>query len=443
MMTSRTLQHRRRRRWPELTLALCVVLLSALVAGCGRAPLQAGEPGAHSGHSGPDVPGPGSAPGAVAQASPPDAALQLQALLGQHSVLAADMMRGRIRNDEDFGQAANAAIGTNTEALSQIVGSLFGEPAATRFGEMWTAHVTAFFNYARGLATGDTGVSDEARTTLVRFENDLADFFSTASQGRLSGDAARTAVQTHVDHLLGQADAYAAKDYALSDEMYRTGYSHAFQLGQALAATLLPPGQAAALESPGWHLRSELDRLLGEHVALVVAAMRAGGTNSPDFAAAAAAVNGNTSDLAAAVGTLFGDAAAGEFMSLWADHVDQLMAYTSGVVANDTGRRDQATAALRDFETRMAAFLEKATGNRLASADLAKAFLAHDQMLLRQVDAFTAKDYQQAQTLGYDTYRDMVDLAQRLSDAFGDTVAARLPQGGAATGGGGTAPGAR
>jgi hypothetical protein len=431
-MTSRTLQQGRRGRGRDLVLALCVLLL----AGCAGGPQQAAEPGAPHGHAGPGVSSPATAP-----ASPSDTALQLQELLGQHSVLAADMMRGRIRNDEDFGQAANTAIGTNSDALAQIVGSLFGEPAATRFHELWAGHVAAFSNYARGLATGDAAVSDEARTTLVRFENDLADFFSTASQGRLTSDAARTAVLTHVEHLLGQADAYAARDYARSDEMYRTGYSHAFQLGQALGTTLLPPEQAAALESPGWRLRSELGRLLGEHVALVLAALRAGATDSPDFAAAGAAVNGNTADLAAAVGTLFGDEAAGEFTSLWADHVDQLMSYTTGVVTDDAARRDGASAELRAFETRMAAFLGTATGDRLAAADLASAFLAHDEMLLRQVDAFAAGDYPQAHALAYDTYGAMFDLAQQLSDAFGDTVAARLPQGGAATGGGGTAPG--
>jgi hypothetical protein len=442
-VTSRTLPHRPHRRRPDLVLALCVVLVPALLAGCASRPAQAGEPGAHSGHTRPDVLAPGSSPWPTAPAPAPEAALQLQSLLGQHSVLAADMMRGRIRDDEDFGQAASTAVSTNSDALAQVVGSLFDEPAATRFHEMWANHVTAFFNYARGLATGDAGVSEEARTTLVRFENDLADFFSAASQGRLSRDAARTAVLTHVDHLLAQADAYAAKDYARSDELYRTGHAHAFQLGQALAATLLPPDQAAALESPAWRLRSELDRLLGEHVALVVAALRAGATDSPDFATAATAVNGNTADLAAAVGALFGDAAADEFLSLWADHVDLLMGYTTGVATSDAARKDQASAGLRDFETRMAAFLGTATGNRLASADLAKAFLAHDEMLLRQVDAFAAKDYPQAQALAYDTYRDMFDLARQLADAFGDTVSARLPQGGAATGGGGTAPGPR
>jgi hypothetical protein len=299
--------------------------------------------------------------------------------------------------------------------------------------------VRALFNYSRGLATDDTAARDDAKTQLVDFENQLADFFSSASQGRLPRDAARAAVQMHVEHLTGQADAYAAKDYARSDALYRETYAHTFDLGHALAATLLPPDQAAALDQPSWRLRSALDRLLGEHVALAVGALRAGGTNSPDFPAAADALNGNTRDLAAAMGTLFGPQAGQQFLSLWADHIDQLVSYTAGVAADDPAKRDAAKASLRDFEGRLAAFLASATGNKMHSADLAKAFLSHDEMLTQQVDAFAGRDFPRAHDLAYSTYQDMFGLSGRLAEAFGDTVAARLPQGGAHTGAGGTA----
>jgi hypothetical protein len=386
--------------------------------------------------------GDAGAPGAlsaVAGESPADKALQLEALLGQHSVLAADLMRGRIRDDDDFGQAANAAVTRNTDDLATMVGSLFGDQASTAFRDLWTDHVTALFNYSRGLATNDTAVRDDAKAKLVAFENGLADFFSSASQGRLPRDAARAAVQAHVEHLTAQADAYAAKDYARSDALYRESYAHTFDLGHTLAVTLLPPDQAGALDQPSWRLRSALDRLLGEHVALAVGALRAGGTNGPDFPAAADALNGNTRDLAAAMGTLFGAQAGQQFLSLWADHVDQLVAYTFGVAGNDVAKRDGATARLRDFEGNLADFLDSATGSKMHSADLAKAFLAHDQMLTQQVDAFAGRDFPRAHDLAYSTYQDMFGLSGQLADAFGETVAARLPQGGAQTGAGGTA----
>jgi hypothetical protein len=377
--------------------------------------------------------------------TPADRALQLEALLGQHSVLAADMMRGRIRNDEDFAQAANSAIARNTDDLAGVIGSMSGEQAGSEFRTKWAEHVTELFNYSRGLAGNDAAVRDEARAELIEYEGELADYFSAASQGRPPREAAQTAVLTHVDHLLQQADAYAAGDYGRANELYRESYSHTFQIGHALGATLLPPDQAATLQEPSWRLRSELDRLLGEHVTLAVTALRAGATDSPDFTAAADALNGNTSDLTAAMSTLFGPQAGQQFMSLWADHVDQLVSYTAGVAANDEPRREAALGRLREFENQLAGFLDSATGSKMHSADLAKAFLAHDEMLTRQVDAVASKDYREAHDLAYDTYRDMFGLARQLSDAFGESVAARLPQGGARTGAGGMAeaPGTR
>jgi hypothetical protein len=248
-------------------------------------------------------------------------------------VLAADMMRGRLRDDPDLAQAANAALGKNTDAMGKLVAGAFGSQAAAQFTPLWSTHVTALFNYARGLADGDAAVQAQAKVAVTRVET----------------------------------------------------------------ATLLPPGAAAVLGTPTWRLRSALTQLLGEHVELVVGALRAGVTDADDFTAAAAAVNANTADLAGAIDTL--------------------------------------------FERELAGFLTTATGDKLASATLAKALQSHDTMLRQQVDAFVAKDYATAHDVAYTTYQEMYGLAGQLADAFGSKVAARLPVGAAETGRGGTASG--
>ena len=377
--------------------------------------------------------------GRAAPATAPEVTLRLQALLGQHSLLAADLMRGRIRADENFAQAADAALGKNTDAMGQLVGDLFGAAAAKQFTSLWAGHIVELVTYARGLADQDDAVRTDARTKLIKYEQDLAAFFVGASQGRLTMDAANAAVKMHVDHLLRQADAYAAKDYATADRIYRESYEHTYDLGGVLAGALFDPKQAAALQAPTWRLQSELGKLLGEHVALVEDMTRAAVTNAPDFAAAGEIVNSNTRDLAAAVDSLFGAAAAEDFQSVWASHIEQLMAYASAAAVQDSIRRDQARANLHDFETRLAAFLESATGKRLSSGALANAFLSHDEMLLRHADAFVAKDYGTAQDIAYETYGHMLELSGQLADAIGATVAARLPVGGAQTGYGGMA----
>jgi hypothetical protein len=366
-------------------------------------------------------------------------ALRLETLLGQHSILAADMMRGRLRNDEDFAQAANAAVGRNTDEMTALVASVAGDEQAGRFRGLWADHVTALFNYSRGLATNDAAVRDEAHAQLLAFSTDTAQFFAGLSQGRLDPEAARAALTAHHDHLTKQADAYAAGDYAKSNEAYREGYEHTFELGNTLASTLLPPDRAAELKAPAWQLRSELTRLLGEHVGLALATLRAGATNGPDFPAMVQALNGNTKDVTAAVGSLFGEPGASQFMELWADHLDLLGGYAADVGTEKPNRREAVQGELGDWQMRFASFIDTATGSRVHAPDLAAALRGLDDLLLQQVDAFAARDYQKARTLADQTYPQVYGLARNMADAFGATVAARMPRGGARTGGGGMA----
>jgi hypothetical protein len=376
---------------------------------------------------------------AAPAASPADLAIQFQALLGQHSVLAADLMRSRIRGDDDFVQAANAALGKNTAAMTTLIGQLFGVATAEKFGPMWSEHIVALFAYAGALSGQDKGALENARHELVEYEGDLAKFFAGASQGRLSEAAAQAAVVQHVGHLTQQADAYAAHDYAKSDELYRMGYQHTYDLGLALAQSLLPAADGATLAQPLWRLRSQLGKLLAEHAALVEDLTRAAVTRSPDFAASGDMINGNTRDLAAAIDTLFGSAAASQFQSLWGDHVEQLVAYANATAAGDKAKQDQARSSLSTIENSTAAFLAGATGARMGTPSLTAALKEHDVMLLKHADAYAAKDYATAHDLAYDTYQQMFELARQMADAFGATVAARLPRGGAQTGYGGMA----
>jgi hypothetical protein len=349
------------------------------------------------------------------------------------------MRRGRLPNDPDLAQAANAALGKNTAAMGSLISAAFGEQAAKQFTPLWSNHVTALFNYARGLAEDNQAVQAQARAVIAKFETDLANFFVAAAAGRLPKRAALAAVSMHIEHLLGQADAYARRDWVGSDKEYRLGYAHGFELGKALASTLLPPDRAKALDQPLWRLTSALDQLLGEHVVLVVATMRAGVTDAPDFAAAAASVNANTTDLAGAIGVLFDAPAGHSFQQMWADHIDLLVGYAAAIAKGDDAARADIGQRLNGFEHQLSGFLNVATGNKLAATALAKALQSHDSMLRGQVDAFVAKDYKQSHDIAYSTYQEMYGLAGQLANAFGVTVAAKLPVGPAQTGRGGMA----
>ena len=131
---------------------------------------------------------------------------------------------------------------------------------------------------------------------------------------------------------------------------------------------------------------------------------------------------------------------------MWSAHNDWKPRAAAGpksvsIAKGDDSRRSTISTGLDSFEGELAGFLNTATGDKLASAALAKALQSHDTMLRQQVDAFVAKDYATAHDVAYSTDQEMYGLAEQLADAFGSKVAARLPVGAAETGRGGTAPG--
>ena len=367
------------------------------------------------------------------------AGIRLQSLVAQHSVLVADMMRARIARAPDVAQAADAALSKNTQALASLVDNLFGAAAGQQFVDVWGGHVRYFYAYADALAAKDTGAQASARHDLATSEMKLGDFFAGASGGRLSKAAARQEVTAHINHLLAQADAFAKGQYAAAGADYTMAYEHGYEMGGALASTLLPKSLAAQLGQPQWRLRAALTDLLGEHVALVVAAMRAANGDAADFQALAKGLNDNTTKLGSAVEGLYGSAAADRFQSLWADHVDALMAYTSSTVKGDDAGARAADGRLQTFAPALAAFLSRATKSKLSAQALAQAYNEHDRMLVGELTAYEAKDYNRAHQLSYQAYDQMFDLAGQLANAIGLTLGADLPKGGSQTGGGGMA----
>lgn len=413
-------------------VALCVAALTT--AGCAGSP----PPGAGSAAS---RPAHIASIAAVGPDQPTGTLLRLETLLSHHAVLTINLMRARLRNDPDLAQSAVAAVSKNTDDMTAVVQSLAGDQSAGTFKELWSRHVNQLFDYARALSANDTAGMDRDRTDLASYERDIGAFIATATEGRVPAATASTAFQQHVDDLLKQADAYAAKDYATSYAVERHAYTHMFGVAKTLAVGLFAtsPTGAGALNVPRVRLQSALGQLLGEHMALAADAMRSAATKAPDFPAVGASLNSNTADLTAAMGVLFGQPSAIQFSGIWGDHVDALVKYSVAVAGSDRAGQDQAKAALGDFETRFAGFLSTGTQGRLTTPALHDAYVMHDDDLVTQLQAYAQRNYTASNDAVFAAYQQMFDVAEQVSIAAGDTVAARLPQGGVATGGGGTA----
>lgn len=381
---------------------------------------------------------PGPATGAVALRN------RLEQLLGEHTVLVVRLMRGRLAERPDFLQATTQALGRNTDDLAATVASAYGAGEAAAFHQQWTGHVLDLASYSSALASGDRARQQSARTALAAYSTAYGGFVARVTRGGISAAAAAASVRMHVADLTAQADAYARHDYTGAYRWERTAYAHMFTTGRTLAGAISRQRAAelpAAFDAPPQRLRSALGQLLGEHMQLAVDAMRAAAVGSPEFPAAAAALGGNTADLARAFEALFGAQAAVRFGELWGSHVDAVVAYSVAVGRHDAAGRARATGQLRTFATGMAGFLSTAVAGTVTPAAAAAALGMHDQDLMRQVEAYAARDFPRSYDVALAAYRHMFAIADVLAGGIEARLAGRLPRGGVQTGGGGTAPG--
>ena len=376
---------------------------------------------------------------AAAATFPKQVRAQFEQLLGLHALLAVRQMRSVTAAAPAFGQAAGLSLQANTDALSRLVASAYGGGQADRFTQLWQRHLGDLLAYAKGVAGTDTSAKQQARAALLADATAYGSWLAGASKGRVQADDAGAGVRVHVQELMAQADAYAARDYQRAYRIERQAYEHMFTAGAGLAKASLTPEVAVGVDTPPEQLRSAFAMLLGEHMELIVDAQRATFAGGSEFRAAAAQVNANTAALTKAMAALVGPAKAAEFQSAWANHVEGLMAYTAAAADNDQTAKTVAKQNLDGFAERLALYFSDIVKNLLAADPLTEAITAHDAHLINHVDAYAAKDYPKAQQLEREGYLQMLGVANTLVGAIQRTVKPRLPVGGSKTGGGGLA----
>jgi hypothetical protein len=418
-------------------VALATVVLVATL-GCATSP---------AGRSGPPASPPAAghpamtlaAATAAAQASPQQRRAQFEQLLGLHALLAVRLMRSVVAAAPDFVPVVSASLQDNTDALSGLVTTAYGGAQGGRFAQLWQRHITDLLSYANGVAGNDAAAKQTARTALMADADAYGSWLAGASNGRVRASDATAGVRMHVQELMHQADAYAARDYARAYRIERQAYEHMFTAGGGLAKASVTPELAVGFDAPPERLRSAFAMLLGEHMELLISAQRATFAGSPEFNAAAAQVNANTTALTQAMAAIVGPRKAAEFQSAWAQHVEGLLAYTAAVAGNDEAAKATAMQNLDAFAARLALYFSDIVRNELPVEPLTDAITAHDRHLTDHVDAYAAKRYDQALQLERDGYQQMLGVANTLVGAIQKTVKPQLPVGGSQTGGGGSA----
>jgi hypothetical protein len=374
----------------------------------------------------------------AAQASPRRVRAQFEQLLGLHALLAVRQMRSVVAAAPDLQRAAEASLQANTDALSTLVASAYGGAQAGRFTPLWQRHLADLLSYAKAVAGKDGSARQAARSALLADADAYGSWLAEASKGRVGASDAAAGVRMHVEELMAQADAYAARDYEQAYRVEREAYEHMFTAGGGLAKAGMTPEVAVGLDAPPEKLRSAFAMLLGEHLELIIDAQRATFAGSQEFQAATAQVNANTTALTKAMAGIVGPTKAAEFQAAWANHIEGLMAYTGAVAGNDPAARTAAKQNLDGFAERLGLYFSDVVRNLLAADPVTDAITAHDTHLINHVDAYAARDYTRAQQLELEGYQQMLGVANTLVTAIQQTVKPRLPVGGSKTGGGGT-----
>ncbi|HWM13336.1 MAG TPA: hypothetical protein VNO56_02520 [Gaiellaceae bacterium] len=171
--------------------------------------------------------------------------------------------------------------------------------------------------------------------------------------------------------------------------------------------------------SPAADLRSTLDTLLGEHALLAMVATQKGYDGEADFEAVAAALDENSVELSQAIGSVYGDEAAQQFLdgpALWRDHIGFFVDYTVGLAKKDKAARQEAVENLEGYTGAFSGFLAEATG--LPQDALQESITEHVMQLKGQIDAYAAGDYEEAYRLFRQAYEHMVMTGDTLAEAI-------------------------
>jgi hypothetical protein len=156
----------------------------------------------------------------------------LTALLQEHVYLAG-IATGTALGGGDLTAPAQT-LDQNSIALSDAIGSVYGDAAGEQFLALWRKHIQFFVDYTTATATGDATAKAQAAANLDQYREDFGAFLASANPN-LPKEAVAEELQPHVATLFAAIDAQAAKDPSQYEKL-REAASHMPMTAKVLAA---------------------------------------------------------------------------------------------------------------------------------------------------------------------------------------------------------------
>ena len=354
-----------------------------------------------------------------------DLRTKLDLALGEHIIFASKATGAALGGRNEEFAAYGDLLNKNGTDIGAMIGAAYGKDAEDAFNKIWSAHNGFFVDYTTGVAKNDKAMQDKAVKDLTTiYVPQFADFIAGATG--LPKDAVVSLTTDHVLQTKAIVDAQAKKDWKATFAAIRAAYAHMQMIGDAIApaiAAKFPDKFAGDPSNKGVDLRVGLNQLLQEHLYLASDATGAalGGRND-EFAAAGAALNANGTDIGAAIGSVYGDAAKDQFNQIWSAHNGFFVDYTTGVATKDQAKMDQAVKDLTTvYLPKFAEFLAGATG--LPNDALTALIKEHVLTTKAIVDAQGAKDFKAAAAADRTAGQHM----EMIGDPLAKAIVAKVP----------------
>lgn len=359
------------------------------------------------------------------QWSAADLRSNLNALLGEHVLIAAVATSHALGGREAAFNGAVGGLDANSVDISKAIGAVYGADAEKAFLPLWRKHIGFFVDYTTGTATKDKAKQDKAVADLVGYSQDFDAFLSSANPN-LPKNVVGDLVKGHILTLKDVVDAQAAGDWPKAYAATRSAYHHMQMIGDPLASAIVrqfPDRFAGSTNSSASTLRTTLNMALREHA--IIAAMATGsalGGREAEFKSAANALDANSIDIAKTIGSVYGADAERAFLPLWRKHIGFVVDYTTGLAAKDKAKQDKAVDDLIKYSEDFGAFLTSANPN-LPKSTVAELVKGHIVTLKDVVDAQAAREWPKV----YANLRMAASHMAMIADPLGMAIAKQFP----------------
>ncbi len=178
-----------------------------------------------------------STPAAAQSVAASDLRTTLNTALAEHVWLAAAATEAALDGRTGEFKSAAGALDANSVALSQAIGSVYGQGAGTAFLELWRKHIGWFVDYTTGAARKDKAMQDMAVKNLMGYADDFGAFLASANPN-LPKDVVAGLVREHVVGLKAVVDAQAARDWPTAYARLREAAGHMQMIADPLAGAI-------------------------------------------------------------------------------------------------------------------------------------------------------------------------------------------------------------